>query len=165
MTDTKRIKAGTKILNESFKMSIAQIVKILVDCFNGGGKILVMGNGGSSAESDHMASEFISHGFPAISLNNPATITAIANDHSYKEVFARQVWALGREGDILVGISTSGKSKNILEAYKIAKKLGVNIIDWPRKRIPQNARDVTRIQEEQLKLMHKVYLRLEEFYE
>ena len=117
--------------------------------------IYVMGNGGSSAEADHMVSEFVTHGIRAVSLNNPATITAIANDYSYEEVFSRQLETMAEEDDVLIGLSTSGKSKNILHAYKVAKKLGMIVIDWPRK-----GKDTAEIQEYQLKLMHKIYKKL-----
>lgn len=111
-----------------------------------------MGNGGSSSENGHLVSEFVTHGIPAISLNQVDTITALANDYSYSVVFSKQLEVLGKPGDILIGLSTSGKSKNILKAYKTGKKLGMVIIDWPRK-----GKDTAEIQENQLKLMHKVY--------
>ena len=134
-----------------------KIVDLLDVTIGRGNKILVCGNGGSSAEADHMASEFVTHGIPAISLNNPAIITAIANDHNYSEVFSRQVEILGNMGDVLIGLSTSGKSNNVLKAYKTAKKMGINIIDWPRK-----GKDTAQIQEYQLRLMHRVYKELME---
>ena len=115
-------------------------------------KIMAMGNGGSCAEADHLVSEFVTHGIPAISLCNPATITALANDYRYSEVFSRQVKVLGNMGDVLIGLSTSGKSKNILMAYRVAHKMGINTIDWPRE-----GKDTAEIQEYQLKLMHQVY--------
>ncbi len=133
-------------------MSVQSIASDIIKCKEWCGKILVCGNGGSSAETDHMVSEFVTHGIPAISLNNPATITALANDFSYSEVFSRQIEVLGSCPDILIGLSTSGKSKNILKAYITARKLNIKVIDWPRK-----GKDTASIQEYQLKLMHRVY--------
>ena len=121
-----------------------------------GGTIYVAGNGGSSAECDHMVSEFLTHGIPAVSLNNPATITAIANDYSYDDIFAKQLQVLANHEDSLfIGLSTSGKSKNILKAYRYCIKNRICYIDWPRK-----GKDTAEIQEFQLKLMHKVYKKL-----
>jgi phosphoheptose isomerase len=136
-------------------MSAKEIADKIIKCFKSGGKILVCGNGGSCAETEHMVSEFVTHGLPAISLNYPATITAIANDKEFKQIFAYQVAILGKLEDILIGLSTSGKSENILQAYKIAKKMGIGIIDWPRK-----GKDTASIQEFQLKLMHRVYKKI-----
>lgn len=132
-------------------MSTIEIVKLL----RSSNYIFIAGNGGSCAEADHMASEFVTHGIPAISLMNTATITALANDYGYKHVFSRQLAVLAHSGDTVVGLSTSGKSKNILEMYKMAKKMGLTILDWPR-----SGKDTAQIQEYQLKLMHKVYKKL-----
>jgi len=145
-------------------MTAHQISNKLVECFRRGGKILIGGNGGSSAETDHFVSEFVTHGFPAISLNNSATITALANDFGYKHIFSKQIASIGESGDLFIGLSTSGKSKNILWAYKIAKEFGLEVLDWPRKFVPKTPKEVARIQEDQLKLMHKVYLELEDYF-
>lgn len=114
-----------------------------------------MGNGGSASECSHLVSEFVTHGLPAISLCEPATITAIANDYGYSWVFAKQLIVLGKEGDVLIGLSTSGKSKNINLAYKVSKAMKLEVLDWPRK-----GKDTAEIQENQLKLMHQVYKKL-----
>ena len=95
-------------------------------------KLLICGNGGSASDSQHLASELIGrfekdrHGFPAISLSNDSySITAIGNDIGFKEIFARQVEALGTKDDILIAISTSGSSENILKAVSMAKLKGI----------------------------------------
>ncbi len=100
-----------------------------------GGKLLVFGNGGSAADSQHMAAELVGRfkkerkALPAIALTvNTSTMTAMANDYSFDRVFARELEALGRKGDIAVGISTSGNSKNVIEAFTAAKKLGIKTI-------------------------------------
>lgn len=96
-----------------------------------GGKLLLMGNGGSAADAQHIAAEFTGRflkerkALPAIALNtNTSALTAIANDYSYEDVFSRQIEALAREGDVVIGISTSGNSKNVLKAIQAANSLG-----------------------------------------
>lgn len=100
-----------------------------------GGKVLVFGNGGSAADSQHFAAELVGRfrkerkALPAIALTvNTSTMTAMANDYSFDKIFAREVEALGRRGDIAVAISTSGNSKNVIEAVKKAKDLGIRTI-------------------------------------
>ena len=97
-----------------------------------GGKVLFAGNGGSAADAQHMAGEFVSRfafdrpGLPAIALTTDTSIlTAIGNDYGYEKLFARQVQAHGRQGDVFIGYSTSGKSPNILRAFEEAHSRGV----------------------------------------
>ena len=98
---------------------VKRIAKQLIDCFERGNKCLIAGNGGSSTMASHFAGELVCkfeterRALPAIALTNPAIITAVANDDGYEHVFARQVEALGKKGDILIILSTSGRSKNI----------------------------------------------------
>jgi len=101
----------------------------------GGGQILLCGNGGSAADAQHLATEFVSrfyHERKALNAEaltvNTSTLTAVGNDYSYDRVFARQLEAKGRVGDILIGISTSGESENIIEAFKKAKQMGIKTI-------------------------------------
>ena len=96
------------------------------------GKILIFGNGGSAADAQHLAAELVNRfkkeraPMPAIALTTDTSIlTAIANDYDFSEVFSKQILALGKKGDIALGISTSGKSPNVIEALKVAKKLGL----------------------------------------
>ena len=129
----KRIE-NFKKLNEMQDI-ILNACKLIKTTLNNGNKILLCGNGGSASECNHIATEFISrfqkerNSLPAISLSaNNSTITAIANDYSFEKIFSRQIEGLGNNDDILIAISTSGKSKNILEAIKQAKKQGLKII-------------------------------------
>jgi len=111
-----------------------------------------MGNGGSAQQANHFAAELIHEGFPMIALTSDmAVVTSTANDFSFKEVFARQVIALGKPEDLLIGMSTSGRSENILYAYEWGKKLGLEIIDFPRRGA------TPRCQEYQLRLLHLVW--------
>ena len=122
-----------KILNS--KLIIANIEKItmqLVDCLKRGNKILLMGNGGSAADAQHIAAEFVSRfnfdrpGLSAIALTtDTSALTAIGNDYGFDLLFSRQIQAIGKEGDVIIAYSTSGKSQNILNALSESKKKGI----------------------------------------
>ena len=116
---------------------VEAIADIIVQCFLSGGKIMVCGNGGSAADSQHFAAEFVSafardldrKALPAIALTvDSSIITAFSNDFSFEKVFARQVEAYGRPGDVLIALSTSGSSKNCLEAVILANQLGLKTV-------------------------------------
>lgn len=114
---------------DEYMDGIIELAQSIADAFNNGKKILIFGNGGSSTDASHIAAEFINRfrkdrpPLPAIALNTDmAVITSIANDYDFSDVFAKQLKSLGEEGDIVIGISTSGGSKNILKAMDIAKK-------------------------------------------
>jgi D-sedoheptulose 7-phosphate isomerase len=111
--------------------------KILVNAINNGNKILICGNGGSAADSQHMAAEIIGRfeverrAFPAIALNTDTSIlTAVGNDYGFNDIFSRQVQGLGNAGDVLIGISTSGNSKNVVQAIHVAKQKNMVIIGF-----------------------------------
>lgn len=117
--------------------SILEAAQLIVDTFESGGKIMICGNGGSAADSQHMAGEFVCilnktldrPGLPAIALTtNTSILTAYANDVDFDGIFKRQVQALGKEGDVLLAISTSGNSPNILVAAKAAKSAKIRTI-------------------------------------
>jgi D-sedoheptulose 7-phosphate isomerase len=110
-------------------------VKLMSHCFEGGNKLFFFGNGGSAADAQHLAAEFVNRyimdrpPLPAIALTtDPSILTSIANDFSFNEVFAKQLKALGKEGDIAIGISTSGKSPNIIKAFEVAKEMGMKTV-------------------------------------
>lgn len=114
-------------LSEKIEESINEIIK----CFRRGNKIIVFGNGGSAADAQHIVAEFIGRfqkerkSLPAISLTTDSSIiTSLANDYSYNIVFSRQCESLVSKGDVVIGISTSGKSKNVEDGIKTAKKNG-----------------------------------------
>lgn len=109
--------------------AILEVSKVIADTFNDGKKLILFGNGGSAADASHIAAEFVNRfkkerpSLPAIALNTDmAVITAIANDYDYSDVFAKQLKALGEEGDIVLAISTSGSAANVLKAMEVAKK-------------------------------------------
>ena len=106
-----------------------------VDSLRNGGKIFFMGNGGSAAEAQHLSAELVGHfmqqskPYAALALNtDTSAITAIGNDYDFKDIFARQLQALGRAGDIAVYLSTSGRSENILQAMRVGKMIGITNI-------------------------------------
>ena len=117
------------------KVSILNASKLIVKAFKSGNKVLMCGNGGSASDAQHFAAELIGRfkrnrsSFAAISLNtDTSALTAIANDYDFTNVFSRQVEGIGKKGDILLAISTSGNSKNIIKAAIQAKKQKLNII-------------------------------------
>jgi D-sedoheptulose 7-phosphate isomerase len=117
---------------ESRQPVLEAIACVLASALRGGGKILWCGNGGSAADSQHFAAEIVGRfrrerrGLPSIALTTDTSIlTAIANDYGFETIFARQVEALGAPGDVLVGISTSGNSRNVLAAMETARSMGL----------------------------------------
>lgn len=140
------------IVKESIQHQIAEAARIMVQmsgddvmlskvqmaseaciaCMQRGGKVLLAGNGGSAADAQHIAGEFVSRfafdrpGLAAIALTTDTSIlTAIGNDYGYERLFARQIQALGNQGDVFIGYSTSGRSPNILKAFEEAEKKGM----------------------------------------
>ena len=123
--------AAEKILPEQ----VARGIVAMTDCLRADGKIMACGNGGSAADAQHFAAELIGRfererqELAAIALTTDTSIlTAVGNDYSYDEIFAKQVRGLGKKSDILIGISTSGHSKNVVKAIETAKKMGIKII-------------------------------------
>ena len=114
---------------------LQQAAALVSRCLTSGHKLLVCGNGGSASEATHLATEFLCRfvedrrPYPALSLTaNGEYLTAVCNDYSADEIFARQVWGLGQPGDVLIAFTTSGKSKNVLRALDEAKRRGVESI-------------------------------------
>jgi D-sedoheptulose 7-phosphate isomerase len=121
--------------DESFLLAIQIVAFKMIACFENGGKVLFCGNGGSAADAQHLAAEFSGRFYydrpplyaEALHVNS-SFVTAVANDYSYDEVYARMIRAMGRKGDILVAISTSGNSGNILRAIDVAQELGMIVV-------------------------------------
>lgn len=114
---------------------IARIASMIVDAYIAGGKVIFLGNGGSAADAQHLACEFVSKfereraALPAIALNvNTSIITAVGNDLGFDRIFARQVEAWAEPEDVVVGISTSGTSPNVVEALKVAGEIGAKTV-------------------------------------
>lgn len=113
---------------------IDQVSRTIATTFQQGGKLLVAGNGGSLCDAMHFAEEFTGQfrghrrALPAIALTDPGHLTCIANDHGYERVFARSIEAFGQPGDLFVGLTTSGNSPNMVEAFQTARGLGLTTI-------------------------------------
>ena len=114
---------------------IIEITNLITGCLKKNGKVILFGNGGSASDSQHIAAEFVGRfkkdrsALAAIALTtNTSILTALANDYGYELVFARQIEALGEKNDVAIGISTSGKAKNVVLGIKQAKKMGLKTI-------------------------------------
>ncbi len=120
---------------DALAVPIAEAAGLMLESLSAGGKILSCGNGGSAADAQHFASELLNRfeteraSLPAIALTtDSSTLTSIANDRSYEEIFSRQVSGLGRPGDVLLAISTSGASPNVTNAVRAAHRAGMSVV-------------------------------------
>lgn len=120
------------LVDENLLKAIEQLAVVIQDAYSRGRKVLLAGNGGSAADAQHIAAELVSRffydrpGLPAIALTTDSSmLTAIGNDYGFEKVFSRQVQAQGVAGDIFIGISTSGNSKNVIDAVMEAKEKGL----------------------------------------
>lgn len=160
--------------NDTILTEITKVVDLIVEAFNNGNKLLFCGNGGSAADAQHLAAEFSGRYY----LNRPplhaealhtdtSFMTAVSNDFSFDEVYARLIQGIGKQGDILIGMSTSGNSKNVIKALEEAKKKNIITIGFTGKpngnmkpycdfliNIPSD--DTPRIQECHLMLGHAI---------
>ena len=169
------ISVNQKLLkNDTILTEITKVVDLIVEAFNNGNKLLFCGNGGSAADAQHLAAEFSGRYY----LNRPplhaealhtdtSFMTAVSNDFSFDEVYARLIQGIGKQGDILIGMSTSGNSKNVIKALEEAKKKNIITIGFTGKangnmkpycdfliNIPSD--DTPRIQECHLMLGHAI---------
>jgi len=166
---------ATKQAASALAPAIAQAAALMTETLNSGGKILSCGNGGSAADAQHFSSELLGRfeaeraSLPAIALTtDTSTLTAVANDYGFKDIFARQVAGLGNSGDALLAISTSGNSENVIAAITSAHDKGMRVValtgrDGGRMAGMLNARDIElrvpsertcRIQEVHLLIIH-----------
>ena len=121
------LKSNNDVLNK-----ISEVSNIIISLYKNGNKVLLAGNGGSAADAQHIAAEFVSRflydrpGLPAIALTTDTSmLTAIGNDYGFDKLFSRQLQAQGKKGDVFIGISTSGNSENIVNAVLLAKEQGI----------------------------------------
>src|SRR5271170_845290 len=125
-----------KLLQDDALVStLAEVSSLIVDSLREGNKILLCGNGGSAADAQHIAAEFVGRfafdrpALPALALSvNSSCVTAIGNDYGFDIVFSRQIEALGKNGDVVIGISTSGNSANVLQAMSTSRRLGIRTV-------------------------------------
>ncbi len=164
----------SNVTMESIGKLIEVAAKICIDSLKNGGKILIFGNGGSAADAQHIAAEIVGRykierkGLPAIALTtDTSALTAIGNDFGYLHVFDRQVEALANKGDVLIGISTSGTSPNVISALKLTKELGCKSIGFSGRdggelnsfcdvNIVVPVKDTARIQEMHILIGHTI---------
>ena len=114
---------------------LIQVVRMIVEAFKGGNMVLLFGNGGSAADAQHIAAEFVNRflierpPLPALALSTDTSVlTSISNDYGYVDSFAKQIKALGKRGDVAIGISTSGSAANVINAVKVAKEMGLKTV-------------------------------------
>ena len=170
------LKAHLEVAQKTANLSseVQKATQIIVDALKNGGRVLICGNGGSAADSQHFAAElsgrYKTERTPLAGIaitTDTSALTAIGNDYGYDEVFARQCAAIGRKGDVLVGISTSGNSKNALNAFEVARKIGMATIGFSGKGggkmneicdlnlvVPSD--DTARIQEMHILIIHTI---------
>lgn len=158
---------------------IEEIVYVIIDCYQKGGKVLLCGNGGSAADAQHIAAEFSGRFYfdreplfaEALHVNT-SYLTAVANDYGYDNIYSRLVTAMGRKNDILIGLSTSGNSPNIIKAFEIAQQIGMKTIAFTGKNggklkecnylINVPSTDTPRIQESHIMIGHIICELVEE---
>lgn len=132
----KSISVKQKLMSsEGVLAQVSKVTDLIIEAYRNGNKVIIAGNGGSAADAQHIAAEFVSRfffdrpGLPALALTTDTSmLTAIGNDYGFDKLFARQLQAQSRSGDIFIGISTSGNSENIINAMNITKELGVTSV-------------------------------------
>ena len=134
------LKDGLRVKEDFIKKNTSKLIRLaeyISQAFHNGRKLMICGNGGSAADAQHLAAEFVNRfqlerpPLPALALTTDTSIiTSIANDYRYEEVFSKQIEALGVKGDILLGLSTSGKSENILSAIRTARERGLYTVGF-----------------------------------
>ena len=124
-----------QVAAKELPVTVAIAVLAMVECLNSGGKIMACGNGGSAADAQHFAAELMGRfererrELAAVALTTDTSIlTAVGNDYSYDQVFSKQVRGLGKSGDILLAITTSGNSKNVIKAVEAAQAMGIKVV-------------------------------------
>lgn len=129
------VKVKEHFLTKKNAALIVEAAEVIVECFKNNGKLMIIGNGGSAADSQHIAAEFVNRfeierpPLPAIALTvDTSVLTSIGNDYDFNLVFAKQVKSIGKENDVLLALSTSGNSKNVIKAAEMAKGLGIKTI-------------------------------------
>jgi len=134
----KRFKESSEVKTRFLKENLAKlldVIRLISQTFEGGNKLFFFGNGGSAADAQHMAAEFVNRyimnrpPLPAIALTTDTSIlTSVSNDFAFSEIFAKQLRALGKERDVAIGITTTGNSPNIIKAFEVAKEMGMKTV-------------------------------------
>jgi D-sedoheptulose 7-phosphate isomerase len=134
----KRFKESTEVKTRFLKENLPRLIegiKLISHAFEAGNKLFFFGNGGSAADAQHLAAEFVNRyimdrpPLPAIALTTDTSIlTSVSNDMAFNQIFSKQLRALGKEGDVAIGISTSGNSSNVVKAFEVAKEMGMKTV-------------------------------------
>lgn len=134
----KRFKESSEVKTRFLKENLPnllEVIKLVSHAFEGGNKLFFFGNGGSAADAQHMAAEFVNRyimnrpPLPAIALTTDTSIlTSVSNDFAFSEIFAKQLRALGKERDVAIGITTTGNSPNIIKAFEVGKEMGMKTV-------------------------------------
>jgi len=134
----KRFKESSEVKARFLKENLPKLleaINLVSRAFEAGNKLLFFGNGGSAADAQHLAAEFVNRyimdrpPLPAIALTTDTSIlTSVSNDFTFNEIFSKQLRALGREGDVALGLSTSGSSSNVVKAFEVAKEIGMKTV-------------------------------------
>jgi D-sedoheptulose 7-phosphate isomerase len=134
----KRFKESSEVKNRFLRENLPKlldVIKLISHTFEAGNKLFFFGNGGSAADAQHLAAEFVNRyvmdrpPLPAIALTTDASVlTSVSNDFAFNEIFAKQIRALGKEKDVAIGITTSGNSPNVVKAFEVAKEMGIKTI-------------------------------------
>jgi len=137
-TIPKRFKESVEVKTRFLKENLPQLldaIKLIAHAFESGSKLFLFGNGGSAADAQHLAAEFVNRylmdrpPLPAIALTTDTSIlTSVSNDLTFDEIFAKQLRALGRKGDVAIGISTSGNAANVIKGIEVAKEMGMKTV-------------------------------------
>ena len=166
------ISTKKKLINDDVIESIKKSIDLIIECYKLDGKVLFVGNGGSAADAQHLAAELSGRFYfdrdplasEALHVNT-SYVTAVANDYSYEEIYSRYIKGVGKKGDILIGLSTSGKSKNIIKAFDMAKSKNMICIGLTGENIEEfskycdvvisvPSKDTPRIQESHITIGH-----------
>lgn len=160
--ESNRVKEA--FVNENLSR-LVNVVEAIISALKAGNKILLFGNGGSAADAQHLAAEFVNRfvierpPLPAIALTTDSSVlTSIGNDYDFSEVFSKQIRAIGQAGDIAWGISTSGKSSNVLKGLEMAKKMGLVTVSFTGK----DGGDIAKIADFPINVSSSVTARIQE---
>ena len=174
------ISVKQNLINDEIIKYIKKSIDLIVDCYKLDGKVLFIGNGGSAADAQHLAAELSGRFYfdrdplasEALHVNT-SYVTAVANDYSYEEIYSRYIKGVGKKGDILIGLSTSGRSKNIIKAFEMAKSKNMICIGLTGENIEEfskycnviisvPSKDTPRIQESHITIGHIICQKVEE---
>src|SRR5262245_34491596 len=168
--------------NDELIITIEKVVEVIVSAFQKGKHVYFCGNGGSAADAQHLAAEFSGRFYidrvalPAEALHcNTSYLTAVANDYSFDLVYSRLIGGIGHEGDVLIGLSTSGNSANIINAFKTAREKGILTVgftgetggkmrEWSDRIIAVPSKNTPRIQESHIMIGHIICELVEDLY-